>query len=181
MSVAVDVQGAAASRPWLERAGATFPTMVDSANALGELFGYKVIPNGIFLDESGTVRFAKFGGFSVANEADVAAIEQLLTAGRTGRAARDERAAALPEADGGASVSALQRGLESLRRGDHDGALAAWREALTDDPGNYVIRKQIWAVEHPERFYPTIDFAWQKEQLARERAAEGRPNGTGGG
>jgi len=25
-------------------------------------------------------------------------------------------------------------------------------------------------VEHPERFYPVIDFGWQKEQLARERA-----------
>jgi len=30
------------------------------------------------------------------------------------------------------------------------------------------VRKQIWMVEHPEKFYPTIDFAWQKEQLERE-------------
>jgi hypothetical protein len=63
----------------------------------------------------------------------------------------------------------LQHGLELLRRGDRIGALASWYQALAADPENYVIRKQIWAVEHPERFYPTIDWAWQKEQLARER------------
>jgi hypothetical protein len=47
--------------------------------------------------------------------------------------------------------------------------VAAWREALRADPDNFVIRKQIWAVEHPERFYPSIDWAWQRDQLARER------------
>ena len=36
-----------------------------------------------------------------------------------------------------------------------------------------MIRKQIWAVEHPERFYPAIDWDWQKEQLARERGGWG--------
>ena len=27
---------------------------------------------------------------------------------------------------------------------------------------------QIWMVEHPDRFYPTIDFDWQKQQLKLE-------------
>jgi hypothetical protein len=58
-----------------------------------------------------------------------------------------------------------------LRVGDREGALAAWRTALVADPDNYVLRKQIWVVEYPERFYPTIDSDWQKAQLARERAA----------
>ena len=75
-----------------------------------------------------------------------------------------------PSASRGARrVAALQRGLDLLRRGDRAGAVEAWRRALAADPDNYVIRKQIWAVEHPDRFYPTIDWAWQKEQLARER------------
>jgi hypothetical protein len=39
------------------------------------------------------------------------------------------------------------------------------------DPVNFVIPKQIWAVEHPERFYPTIDVAWQEEHLAAEHGA----------
>lgn len=50
--------------------------------------------------------------------------------------------------------------------------MAARREALAADPDNFVIRKKIWAVERPERFHPTIDCAWQKAQLAREREGE---------
>lgn len=55
-------------------------------------------------------------------------------------------------------------------------ALAQLREALALDRENYVIRKQIWMIEHPEKFFPEIDWAWQREQLAKERKAE-----SGGG
>ena len=146
--------------------------MEGSSNVLGEALGYKVIPNGIFLDEHGTVRFTKFGGFSVDRPEDVAAVERLL-AGAAGPP--DGAAAAAAEAPAraaGASdrVTALEHGLGLLHQGDRAGAVAAWRRALAADPDNYVIRKQIWAVEHPDRFYPAIDWAWQKEQLARERS-----------
>jgi hypothetical protein len=170
--VAVEVQGAAAAQPWLERAGATFPSVVDAANALGEAFGYKAIPNGLVLDEGGAVRFRKFGGFSVEHAEDVAAVERLLAAGRAGATMAPDGVAATGQAGPAmarARAAALRRGLGRLRQGDRAGAAAAWREALRADPDNYVIRKQIWAVEHPERFYPTIDWAWQKTQLARER------------
>ncbi|HET7559884.1 MAG TPA: hypothetical protein VFK80_07975, partial [Limnochordia bacterium] len=51
-------------------------------------------------------------------------------------------------------------------------AVVEWRRALAFDTDNYVIRKQIWAVEHPERFQPEVDYAWQKEQLRREQEEE---------
>jgi hypothetical protein len=170
--VAVEVQGAAAARPWLERAGATFPTVVDAANVLGETLGYKAIPNGVVLDERGVVRYRKLGGFSVERAEDVAAVERLLTAGGPeGAASGQEDEPRAGPALGRVRAVALQRGLDLLRQGDRAGAAEAWREALRADPDNYVIRKQIWAIEHPERFYPTIDWAWQKAQLARDRAA----------
>jgi hypothetical protein len=50
--------------------------------------------------------------------------------------------------------------------------VAAWRDALRLDPANFTIRKQIWVTEHPEKFFPAIDFAWQQEQLAAERERE---------
>jgi len=40
VSVAVDTQGAEAARPWTERAGATFPTVVDRDNALAAIYDY---------------------------------------------------------------------------------------------------------------------------------------------
>lgn len=47
-------------------------------------------------------------------------------------------------------------------------ALECWRTALAADPANFTVRKQIWMVEYPEKFYPDIDFDWQDEQLKRE-------------
>ena len=41
-------------------------------------------------------------------------------------------------------------------------------KAYVFDPANVTVRKQIWREEHPERFYPTIDAEWQKEQLVKE-------------
>ena len=38
------------------------------------------------------------------------------------------------------------------------------------EPDNFVIRKQIWAVENSERFYQgPIDTDWQREQQERNR------------
>jgi hypothetical protein len=49
-----------------------------------------------------------------------------------------------------------------------EGALATWREALSADPDNFLVRSQIWVAEHPERFYPAVDRAWQELQLVKE-------------
>jgi len=41
------------------------------------------------------------------------------------------------------------------------------------DPDNWRIRKQIWAIENPEKFYAgdSPDYGWQKDELAREKSA----------
>ena len=60
-------------------------------------------------------------------------------------------------------------GILKLEAGDKAGAADAWRAALEEDKWNFVVRKQIWAIEHPEQFYEEkIDYGWQKEQMARE-------------
>ena len=151
----------------------TFPTVVDSENHLAALYGYKLIPNGILLDGEGVIRYRKFGGFSVDNEGDVEAIQRLLNG-------EVEQLDAGTQA-GPYELGALERelvetrmrlGSELFRRGARAEAVAEWKAALRLDPENLTIRKQIWMAEHPERFHPTIDFAWQKGQLERERAAE---------
>ena len=61
-----------------------------------------------------------------------------------------------------------------LATGDKPAAANALREALEADPKNWIIHKQIWAIQHPERFYEgPVDFRWQREQLRREAQAGG--------
>ena len=62
-------------------------------------------------------------------------------------------------------------GLVLLRLGKKSEALVKLTQARSLDPDNWRIRKQIWALENPEKFYGTngIDWGWQKEQIAREK------------
>lgn len=56
-----------------------------------------------------------------------------------------------------------------LSRGETEGASALLRKALRFDPKNWLVRKQIWAIENPDRFYAgEIDYEWQNERLQEE-------------
>lgn len=59
-----------------------------------------------------------------------------------------------------------------LDQGERDKALAALQEAWAIEPDNWIIRKQIWAVEHPEQFYPAINTEWQRERIKQEKEAK---------
>jgi len=49
-----------------------------------------------------------------------------------------------------------------------DDAMVEWKKGRDLEPDNWVIRKQIWAVENPERFYDgAVDTGWQLEQIER--------------
>jgi hypothetical protein len=178
VGVAVDVQGSRAARRYVEGSGVTFPTVVDAENALGALVEARAIPNGIFLDEEGVVRYLKLSGFSIEQPDDVAAIEGLLRVPRAGGMSPSEAPQAgkagqpaPSEGDLARSHALFAEGTSLLERGQSAEAVARWQAALALDPKNWIIRKQIWVVRHPERFYPTIDWAWQKEQIAREEAS----------
>ncbi len=84
--------------------------------------------------------------------------------------ARTECEAAFRLRPNDAMVS-FTHGLILLHQSNAPGALVQFKRARDLDPGNWRIRKQIWALEHPERFYGPegIDWGWQKEQLAREK------------
>ncbi len=84
-------------------------------------------------------------------------------------------AAALPDS----SAARFSLGSALLAIGKRDEALLRLREALRLDRENFLIRKQIWLIEHPEKFHPEIDWDWQRAQLRKEREQEkrGLPNG----
>ena len=166
LSIAVDAQGAEKARPFVEKAGARFTTLVDERNLLGRTYGFKAIPNGYLVDESGVVRYKRLGGFDVRRQDTAQVVERWCTG-----QGLDEDAAQPAEHDGDNDrVHALfQRGQELYRQGRVAEALEQWRQAAALEPANWIVRKQLWAVEHPERFYDgAVDFDWQKEQIARE-------------
>jgi tetratricopeptide (TPR) repeat protein len=188
-----------------------FPTAIDRLGLLGRTFDFDVVPNCLFLDEDGIIRFLHIGGFEVRRPEIVEQIEALLRAdfargeqpthvvqepldlellraevarrsddpalhvalgealfraGQAGDAAEAFRRA--NELDPGDWSAAFALGGALYQQGDTQGALHWWRVARERDPANFTVRKQIWRVEHPEKFYPTIDADWQREQLVKE-------------
>ena len=160
------------ARPYVESAGAKFPSVADQESLTTDIFGFKVVPNGILVDEAGMVRWTKFGGFSIDNPADVAVVERFLAGEDVGDSPSGSVAYDLDSTERELIDTHVRFGrlLDSL--GPTDAAVAEWQAALRRDPANFVIRKQIWSALYPEKFYPTIDFSWQAGQLAGEREAE---------
>ena len=67
------------------------------------------------------------------------------------------------------AAARFQLGFVLLEGGKKKEAMSEWRKALALDPKNWIIHKQIWAVEHPEKFYDGgVDYGWQKAQLEAE-------------
>lgn len=53
VSVALDTGGVDAAGPWIDRAKATHPSLIDQAHLLDELLGVVNVPTGIWVDEQG--------------------------------------------------------------------------------------------------------------------------------
>ena len=163
VAVAMDAQGANKPRPFMQKAGATFTCLLDSENLLAKTFGFKAVPNVILVDEQGNVVYQKFGGFDIQKPETRQIVEAWLNASSVG----DAESTGRTELDGKV-LSLFDEGLAAYRADDVESARAKWREASVLDPHNYVIHKQLWAIENPERFYgDRVDMAWQKEQLAQ--------------
>ena len=163
--MAMDAQGGAKARPYVDRVNPSFVTVVDEENLLGQLYGFKAIPNGLLVDDAGILRYKKFGGFDVRTP-ETARIVHNWAEGLSSKelAGMAEEVAIGPEHM--EAISHFRQGLAMYRGGRVKEALSEWRRGVELAPDNYVIRKQIWAVEHPERFYHgKVDYDWQREQI----------------
>jgi peroxiredoxin len=161
VSVAVELRGADPARPWLERAGATFPALVDVDGQLPCTIGFDTIPTGIFFDPERQPVWIEAGSFDLTEDDTSRAVERF-TAGEIPEGSRSLQTldARLPEL--------LREAAQLLADNRPELALAALEQAQDMDPDNRMIRKQRWAIAHPERFVPEIDSAWQRAQLDRE-------------
>ncbi|MFQ6099552.1 MAG: hypothetical protein ACE5O2_17600 [Armatimonadota bacterium] len=170
--MACDAQGAEKVRPYHEAAKAKFVTVVDRYNSVGSLSGLNAGPFGVYVDEDGRIVKPPHG-ISVSRPEVLEELERWIAGERVSFDATASRDA--PD-DPTAREAQLRFALGSLllSRGRTQEAVAEWRRALALDPDNWIIHKQIWAVEHPEAFYEgSVDYKWQKEQLRREKPAQG--------
>lgn len=161
LGVAQDVQGEVAVRPVVEQRGVTFPVLLDRESLLGRLLGFRIVPSGFFADAAGVLRYRHTADFDLADARVRQNLERFL-GGEPVEPVDDEQRM-VPGA-----LELFARGVTMFGQGRRDEALATWREALRIDSDNFVIRSQIWAVEHPEHFYPVVDRAWQEQQLIKE-------------
>ena len=161
VSVAVELRGSDPARPWLERAGATFPALVDVDGRLPCTLGFDTIPTGIFLADEGQPVWMEAGSFDLSEDDTSRAVERFaageMPVGSPAPRTLDARLAEL-----------LREAAQLLAEDRTEPALTALEEAQALDPGNRMVSKQRWAIAHPERFVPAIDKAWQGAQLDRE-------------
>jgi tetratricopeptide (TPR) repeat protein len=70
------------------------------------------------------------------------------------------------ELDPESAEGSFRIGKVLLKQGKKYEALLELKKAWKLDPDNWIIHKQIWAIENPERFYEgNVDYDWQKRQV----------------
>lgn len=171
--IAQDAQGAEVAKPWVEKAGGTYRALLDQHNAIGKTYNLKFVPVGIFVDEDGRLARA-VSSVNIGDDTFREELAEWATKGSIPKAWVDadkqtqirELTAEEQEAD-----ARFQLAIVLLQNGKKDDAIAELKRAFVLDPKNWLIRKQLWAIETPEAFYSgDVDYGWQKQQAAKEDA-----------
>ncbi|NKB69918.1 MAG: tetratricopeptide repeat protein [Candidatus Latescibacteria bacterium] len=170
--IAQDIQGAEVARPWVEQAGGTYRALLDQHNVVGKAYGLKYVPVAILLDEAGRL-VRPVASCNIDDEEFRRQLQDWAVSGQVPQAwmeAEDPGAAAILNEDEAEADARFQLALVLLQRGKREEALAQLRQAVRLDPQNWLIRKQMWAIEAPQAFYEgAVDYGWQKAQMEREK------------
>ncbi|WP_139368196.1 thioredoxin family protein [Evansella clarkii] len=172
LSVSVDIQGPEVVKPYVK--DTKFTTVVDSGNEMANYFGFKIVPNGVFVDERGYIRLIK-QGFRIKEKTHYEAVEKLILNEAEIVVLDDSYynpKSGPSEIERQLSETKFKLGMEYYRNGKKEEALNELDEALMLDTDNFLIRKQRWYIRHPEKFSPMIDTEWQQEQLEKEKQEE---------
>jgi hypothetical protein len=161
LGVAVEAQGDKYVRPFVAEQGTVFPVLVDRSGALGAALSFRMVPSGFFVSPDGIISYRHVDDFDIADPRVRWNLERFLD--NQPLESPDDEAPMQPEA-----MELFALGVSRYDERHASEALTLWRRALKLDPSNFLIRSQIWAAEHPERFYPVVDLDWQQLQLVKE-------------
>ena len=164
------------ARPWVERAGGTYRALLDRYNSLGKAYNLKYVPVGILVDEGGHLVRA-VGSVNIDQEEFRSQLGRWGESGIIPREWIEADRQEVPRGLAPVEVEADARfrlAIALLEQGKRDKAMAELKQAFRLEPENWLIRKQLWAIETPEAFYAgEVDYVWQKDQVKREDAVEG--------
>lgn len=138
---------------------------------MGKLYNVKYVPVGIIVDEEGRLVRA-ISSVNIGDETFRRELEEWASSGvlpaswseEAGGTALERRTPDEEEAD-----ARFQLAIVLLNRGKREEAIAEMRRAFALDPQNWIIRKQLWVIEHPEAFYDgPVDYTWQRRRMEQE-------------
>lgn len=171
--IAQDAQGAEVAKPWIEKAGGTYRALLDQHNVIGKAYNLKYVPVGILLDEDGKLVRA-VGSVDINKDDFRAELTEWVTTGvipATWIEADNQSQPRALTADEKEADARFQLAIVLLENGKKDVAIEELKRAFKLDPQNWLIRKQLWAIETPEAFYDgNVDYGWQKQQREQEDA-----------
>lgn len=136
------------------------------------MFDFDIIPNGVFVGSDGVIRMIK-SNFSVDNAEHTQAVEKLIS-GDVEKVIfeNSSKHAEQPSLEKQLAHTKYKLALEYTKQNKKAVALKELNEALRLDPENYIIRKQRWYIQYPDKFHPEIDYDWQKKQFKQEKEDE---------
>jgi len=168
ISVAEDTGGVKAAGPWITAAKPSYTTLIDDSHIVGTLYGMINVPSAVWIDEKGRLvrppetafiddRFKVFTHFSSAAYLD--GLRDWITKGDKSQFALGEDE--MRKRVGGETHEQLMAEAEFVlaeylyKSGAGADAIAHFKEAQRQDPGNWNYKRQAWALGDSKRDYST--------------------------
>ena len=175
VTVALDLGGVDAARPWIDKAEPTHPSLIDQAHVTDELFGFVNVPNAVWIDESGVlvrpshpahIRRSPLRDMEVPDglgrlgeqltevkkirtdpDAYVDAIRAWAAEGTFALSADEVISRSRPRSTEDAeAAAAFELGQHLWRSGREDAAVSWFRQAHRLQPGNWTYKRQAWTL-----------------------------------
>jgi len=172
--IAQDAQGAELARPWVEKAGGTYRALLDQYNFIGKAYNLKYVPVGIAVDETGRL-VRPVGSVNIQDAEFLADLKEWAETDGIAKRWCGLPGGGLPQPMNLGEKQAddhFQVAIALLQEGKKQEAIARLKKAVRLDPQNWLMRKQLWAIDAPEAFYAgEVNYDWQearKEAEAKE-------------
>lgn len=157
VSIAFDAQGVDYPLRYLTQARSTYEMLIDACCVLSRRWGVKRTGLMLLLDENGVL----MGRLEDPREEDLSRMEELLSRKPFDPVPPESR---VDSRD--VRVELLVQGCTNfLSRKKVQEAVESLRKALSLDPDNVIIARQVLVLQHPEKFYAgPIDRVWIEQQ-----------------